>query len=89
MPRRVPKPDLADPEKTKEMNFRITEYMEDMTYFGKDIKDRAGYTSLIDEMTRLDVERYADPSIGYWELQWEAIQKRTFSKLFLEDFLTK
>ena len=89
MPRRVPKPDLADPEKTKEMDFRITEYMEDMTYFGKDIKDRSGYTSLIDEMTRLDVERYADPSIGYWELQWEAIQKRTFSKLFLEDFLTK
>ncbi|MBO5802923.1 MAG: hypothetical protein J6R64_04190, partial [Lentisphaeria bacterium] len=69
--------------------FRITEYMEDMTYFGKDIKDRAGYTSLTDEMTRLDVERYANPSIGYWELQWEAIQKRTFSKLFLEDFLTK
>ena len=87
MPRRVPKPDLSDPEKTKEMNFRITEYMEEMTYYGKDIKDRAGSTALIDEMTRLDVGRYIDPAIGYWELQWEAIQRRVFSNLFLEDIL--
>ncbi len=87
MPRRIPKPDLSDPEKTKEQNFRITEYMEEMTYYGKDLKDRAGYTSLIDELTRLEVERYINPSAGYNELQWEAIQKRVFSDLFLEDIL--
>lgn len=89
MPRRVVKLDLNDPEKMKEQNFRITEYMEEMTYYGKDLKDRAGYTALIDELTRLDVENYVYPSIGYWSLQLEAIQERIFSNLFYEDWLKK
>lgn len=89
MPRRVAKPDLNDPEKTAEQNFRIVEYMEEMTYYGKDLKDRAGFTALIDELTRLEAVNYVFPAIGYWSLQWEAMQNRTFSDQFLEDWLKK
>lgn len=87
MPRRVAKPVLGDDEKTKELNFRLVEWMEDMTYYGKEIKDRAYAVSLIDELSRLEIEGYVYPSIAYWQLRWEAIQRHFFSDDFRGDIL--
>ena len=87
MHRRIPKPVLGDEAKTKELDYRLTEWKEEMTYNGKDLKDRAYSTALIDELTRLEIETYLYPSIAFWALRFEAIQNRVFSDAYFEDIL--
>ncbi len=85
LPRQIAKESLGDAEKTAEENFRIMEWEEQMELRGNFLRKQAENQAILDELIRLEYERFAYPVLGFEELQQEAIRDRTFSDKFLEE----
>ncbi len=85
LPRQIAKESLGDAEKTAEENFRIMEWEEQMELRGNFLRKQAANQAILDELIRLEYERFAYPVLGFEELQLEAIRDRTFSDKFMDE----